>query len=533
MNKSKIVVLVLVAALAAFPGFAARQNGTGAEEIVAPQAMAAARGYLRSNAQALGLIDADRELQTRSGHTDEVGLTHIRFDQFVDGVRVFEGEAIAHVDGRGRTTLTDSIQRGAHINTTPRLSEATAIGTAVSELAPRGAYTTKTELVVLPRGEHTNRTQLVWHVTVYIDNGVDQQSQWEYFVNAHDGAVALKFNGLPTTAGTAVTMFSGSQPMDITLAGSTYSLVDPTRGTLGGNYTVDLNNGTSGGTTVTGATSVFGTGVKTDSSGGTGPDRVTAAAEAHWGLQRTWDYYKNNHNRNGIDNAGTRTYSRVHYSTAYSNASWSDSCYCMTYGDGGTTFYPVVALDVAGHEMSHGVMSREANLTYRGESGGLNESNSDIFGTLVEWEVNSAVDTPDWWIGERIYRSNWTNNGTTYTQLKALRYMDDPSKDGASPACYSKQLKSLDVHYSSGANNHFFYLLANGGTSKCNGAVVTGIGRTDAARIWYKAISDYMTASSGYSAARAAALNAAAALFGTGSTQYNAVAAAYSAIKVN
>jgi Zn-dependent metalloprotease len=532
MKKSNVVAFVLVAALA-LPGFAARQDRTGAEDVVVtPGTMAAARGYLRSNANALGLVDADRELQTRSGHTDEVGLTHIRFDQFLDGVRVFEGEAIAHVDQLGRTTVTDSIQRSARVGTTPRLSEATAIGTAITELAPRGQYTTKSELVILPRGEHTNRTQLVWHVTVYIDNGVDQQSQWEYFVNAHDGAVALKYDALPTTAGTAVTMFSGTQPMDITLSGTTYSLVDPTRGTSGGNYTINLNNATSGGTTVTGTTAVFGTGVKTDSSGGVGLDRITAAAEAHWGLQRTWDYYKNTHGRTGIDGAGTRTYSRVHYSTAYSNASWSDSCFCMTYGDGGTTFYPVVALDVAGHEMSHGVMSREANLTYRGESGGLNESNSDIFGTLVEFDVNSAVDTPDWWIGERIYRSNWSTNGT-YTQTKALRYMDDPSKDGASPSCYSKQLKSLDVHYSSGPNNHFFYLLANGGTSKCTGTTVTGIGRADAARIWYKAITDYMTASSGYPAARAAALNAAAALFGTGSTQYNAVAAAYAAIKVN
>ncbi len=531
MKKTHFVVLVLVAALA-MPGFAARQDRTDATPTVTPEAMTAARQYLRANANALGLIDTDRELQTRGGRTDEVGLTHIRFDQYVDGVRVFEGEAIAHVDALGRTQLTNAIQRVRGVNTTPRLSEATAVGTAISELAPRGQYTTKTDLVILPRGEHTDRTQLVWHVTVYIDNGVDTQSQWEYFVNAHNGSVALKFDALPTTAGVARTMYSGDQAIDVTLSGTTYSLVDPTRGTAGGNYTINLNNGTSGGTTVTGLTDIFGTGIKTDSSGGVGADRITAAAEAHWGLARTWDYFITNHGRNGIDGAGTRTYSRVHYSTAYSNASWSDSCFCMTYGDGGTTFYPVVSLDVAGHEMAHGVMSREANLTYRGESGGLNESSSDIFGTLVEFSVNSPVDPGDWWIGERIYRSNYNAAGV-YTQTKALRYMDDPRKDGASPACYSKNLKGLDVHYSSGPNNHMFYLLANGGTSACNGRVVAGIGRTDAARIWYKAISDYMTASSGYASARTASLNAAGALFGVGSTQYNAVVNAFAGINVN
>jgi zinc metalloprotease ZmpA len=524
MKKIQFLMLVLVTGMA-LPGFAART--------VAPDKMNAARQFLRANANALGLVDADRELVTRSGRTDEVGLTHIRVDQFINGVRVFEGEAIAHVDAIGRTTLTNSIQRGLRgMDTTPRISEATAVGTAMTELAPRGQYSTKSELVVLAKGEHTDRTQLVWHVTVYIDNGIDQQSQWEYFVNAHNGSVALKFNGLPTTAGTANTMYSGSQPIEVSLSGSTYSLVDPTRGTSGGNYTINLNNGTSGGSIVTGTSSIFGTGVKTDSSGGVGADRITAAAEAHWGLQRTWDYFLANHGRNGIDGSGTRTFSRVHYSTAYQNASWSDSCFCMTYGDGGTTFYPLVSVDVAGHEMAHGVMSREANLTYRGETGGLNESSSDIFGTLVEFEVNSAADPGDWWIGERIYRTNYAANGS-YTQTRALRYMDDPSKDGASPACFSKNIKGLDVHYSSGPNNHMFYLLANGGTSKCNGSVVAGIGRVDAARIWYKAISDYMTASSGYIATRTAALNAAGALFGVGSTQYNAVNAAYAAINVN
>ena len=88
------------------------------------------------------------------------------------------------------------------------------------------------------------------------------------------------------------------------------------------------------------------------------------------------------------------------------------------------------------------------------------------------------------------------------------------------------------MHYSSGPNNHFFYLLANGGTSKCNGQVVTGIGRDKAGRIWYKAITDYMTSSTNYHGARTAALQAATALYGSGSAEYNAVNAAYAAINV-
>jgi Zn-dependent metalloprotease len=176
-------------------------------------------------------------------------------------------------------------------------------------------------------------------------------------------------------------------------------------------------------------------------------------------------------------------------------------------------------------------MSKEANLTYSGESGGLNESNSDIFGSLVEFNANNLTDTPDWWIGERIYRTNWS--GSTYTQAKALRYMDDPAKDGLSPACWSSGIGSLNVHYSSGPNNHMFFLLANGGTSKCNGNSGVGIGRDKAGAIWYKAIRDLMTASTNYAGARAACLNAATTLYGAGSPEYSAVMAAYAAINVN
>jgi Zn-dependent metalloprotease len=203
----------------------------------------------------------------------------------------------------------------------------------------------------------------------------------------------------------------------------------------------------------------------------------------------------------------------------------------MTYGDGGSTFYPLVSVDVAAHEMSHGVMSSEANLTYSGESGGLNESNSDIFGAIVEFYANNSQDTPDWWIGERIYKSNWSTG--SFVQTKALRYMDDPAKDGKSPACWTSNIGSLDVHYSSGPGNHMFYLLAAGGTSKCNGQAVTGIGKDKAARIWYKAVADYMTSSTNYAGARTAVLNAAAALYGATSAEYSAVAAAFRAINVN
>jgi zinc metalloprotease ZmpA len=466
-------------------------------------------------------------LQLRRSRRDEQGVTHVRFAQHYRGIPVFEGEAITHVDAAGQIRETSALRDIGELSTAPTVTarQAAALVEAKYGALARDAHS-KVALEVLPRGERSAVDRLVWHVTLTGDNDAGPLAK-EVFIDAHGGQEVWSFDAVETSAalGVGKTMFTGDNTLDTDSSAGTFLLRDLTRGN--GNYTCDKNGRTSGPqcTIVDRANNVFGNN-QPDVS-----DRATAAADAHFGLQATWDYYLGTFGRNGIDGVGTTTFSRVHYGKNYQNAFWSDSCFCMTYGDGGTTFLPLVSLDVAGHEMSHGVMSREANLTYSGESGGLNESNSDIFGTLVEYSVNSSLDVPDYLIGERIYRANYS--GGTYVNNAALRYMNDPPRDGRSPACWSATLGSLDVHYSSGPNNHMFYLLAEGGVSKCNGNSVAGIGRDRAARIWYKAISDYMTASTNYAGARAACLSAAAALYGAGSSEVAAVAAAYSAINVN
>jgi hypothetical protein len=190
---------------------------------------------------------------------------------------------------------------------------------------------------------------------------------------------------------------------------------------------------------------------------------------------------------------------------------------------------------VAGHEMSHGVTENTANLTYSGESGGLNEATSDIFGTAVEFNANNASDVGDYLIGEKI---NINGNGTP------LRYMDKPSRDGGSADCWYSGVGNLDVHYSSGPGNHVFYLMSEGSGAKsingvsynsptCNGSTVTGIGRDAATKVWYRALSVYMTSGTGYAGARTAAVKAAIDLYGAASSQCAGVAAAFSAINVS
>lgn len=272
-----------------------------------------------------------------------------------------------------------------------------------------------------------------------------------------------------------------------------------------------------------------------------------AGVDAHYGAAATYDYYKNVHGRNGIDgNSGPGSVtsadgtvnlvsSRVHYSTNYNNAYWNGTA--MTYGDGdGTTFTPLVTLDICGHEMTHGVTERTANLTYSNESGALNESMSDVFGAMVELQARGGTITADTWkIGEQAY--------TPSTAGDALRYMDNPhAKSGGGytadddPDHYSERYTGTSdnggVHINSGIGNKAFYLVAAGGTHHLSGVTVSGIGTSAAEKIWYRGLTVYMTSSTNFSGARTATLNAATDLYGSASTQYNTTATAWCAVGV-
>ncbi len=307
-------------------------------------------------------------------------------------------------------------------------------------------------------------------------------------------------------------------------SGSTYNLTDTTRGN---HKTNNLNRGTSGtGTLFSGADDVWGNGAASNLE--------TAGADAHYGAALTWDYYKNVQGRSGIRGDGVGAYSRVHYGNNYVNAFWQDSCFCMTYGDGSGNAKPLTSIDVAAHEMTHGVTSNTAGLIYSGESGGLNEATSDIFAAAVEFYANNSQDVGDYLVGEKI---DINGDGTP------LRYMDKPSKDGSSKDSWYSGIGSIDVHYSSGPANHFFYLLSEGSGAKTvngvsydsptsDGLPVTGIGRDKAALIWFKALTTKFTSTTNYAAARTGTLAVAGELYGTTSAEYTAVQNAWAGINV-
>jgi len=325
----------------------------------------------------------------------------------------------------------------------------------------------------------------------------------------------------PTGKGDDTSMYSGKVDLSTKKnADGTYSLDDGTRGK--GVVTQDAQNKQrpSGPVAINDNNNVWG------EEGD--PTRNKAAVDAHYGAQMTYDFYKNVLGRDSLDGKGEKLVSNVHISNNYVNAFWDGTQ--MNYGDGdGKTAGALTTLDIAGHEITHGLTERTAGLIYRGESGGLNEAFSDIMGTGVEWyasQQNSAVKF-DWAVGE----DAWTPNNGDATD--ALRYMDDPTKDKYSVDHYSNYPKQTEVHGSSGIANNAFYLLANGGTNKTSKQTVEGgIGIEKGLKIFGRALEHYMTPSTTFAQAREATIKAATDLYGAGSPEVAKVKESWAAVGV-
>jgi Zn-dependent metalloprotease len=461
-----------------------------------------------------------------SSKVDRNGAAHVRYTRTYQGLRVYGGDFVVHTKADGAYAGTSVGLAGPlTLDATAKVSAAQARKAARARFAGAVTSVGAAELFV---DASTGSGRLAWETVVHgwAPDG-QTPSRLHVISDAKTGAYIGAFDEIEMVNGTGASVYSGTVTVDTTLSGSTYSMIDPSHGN---GRTCDMNNGTSTCTTFTDADNAWGTGATSN--------RQSAAVDAHFGAAMTYDYFKNVHGRNGIFGNGTGVPSRVHYGNAYVNAFWDGAQ--MTYGDGSGNARPLVSLDVAGHEMSHGVTEAvvPGGLTYSGESGGLNEATSDIFGNMVEFYANTASDPGDYQVGEKI---NINGNNTP------LRYMYNPTLDGSSHGCWSSSTNSVDVHYSSGPGNHFFFNLAEGtgatayGTSPVCGsaAAVVGIGRAKAEKIWFRALDTYFVSNTRYvnsstpaNTARAYTLSAATDLYGLCSTEYKTVQAAWTSVNV-
>ncbi len=365
------------------------------------------------------------------------------------------------------------------------------------------------ELTYLPTADGS--LALTWKFDVY---AVAPLSRQNIFVDAGSGEILETHNLIHHADVNAdgTSLYDGTVDFLADDSQTDYRLRQVTNGV----ETYDLNNGTNYGNA---------TDITSPSTSFTNPDTSTGV-QAHWGAEKTLEYFLLEHGRDSYDGNGAVLRSYVSYSTDYVNAFWDGSR--MTYGDGnGTTYGPLVSLDIVGHEVAHGVTGNSAGLIYQNESGALNESFSDIFGEAIE---NFATGTNDWLMGDDI----------GIGQSGALRNMANPNQYG-DPDTYFGDLwytgtaDNGGVHINSGVQNKWFYVLSVGeaGTNDNGDAYdVTGIGMQDAGAIAYRNLSVYLNQSSDYPEAREGALQSAIDIFGADSPQYAATAAAWDAVGV-
>ena len=463
-----------------------------------------------------------------------------RIAQYYRGVPVLGGEGILHQSGPRTRSVTDAFLRGLNLDPDPLVPPGEALAVAMRDLAP-AAPLDRPPSIRLMAARLGSRDALVHRI--HLESGAGAQTaQWDYLVDAQTGAILRKWPSLRTgraALGEGYSQYSGTVTLNTTSLGKAkgYELRDWTRGDTG-NVILDYNNQVAGdGAVFLSSTNSWGDGknyvpaTPSDSANG-----QTAAVDAAYGLQATWDYYGKVHGRNGIDGTGRAVTMRVHFDNNFDNAFWDDACFCVSAGDG-QMFKSLTSLDVIGHELSHGVCAATANLEYVGESGSLNEANSDINGVMVKYYARG---------GRGATIGNWGGTWTIGEELetpafpKPLRYLYRPSLDGQSPDSWTRKLADMDVHYGSGPMNRCFYFLCQGASpqpdsdfhSEFLAAGMTGLGQDRAARIWYRALTHYLTSTSGYREARNAAISAATDLYGSGSPELQAVWNAFHAINV-
>ena len=543
------------------------------------RAKASVLGQLAAQRQAKGL-DPDHHYKLTAQHPGANGTQVLRAAHTYKGLRVFGSDSVVVLDKAAKILSESASDRRLHLgkgsanrlgaltasfSVQPQISTKAAIAAALAGLVPEGVHVVppRAELLIYPVmrmqrvvgagakeeaelnaldvQDTVDRYELAYLVSTRM-RVKDQPVYVDTVISARDGAVLDQWNMLQTVTGIGKSQYNGEVPLSTTLSKGIYLMLDPERGkggTFGAMAITNANNSTSAGKVYSNATNIWGDGQQFVEGGSTtGPNGQTAAVNAMWGLMNTYDAHKNVLGWLSLDGRDTSTYIAAHVNRGYDNAYYSDTCRCMFIGDG-TYFTSLGSIDVIGHEMGHGITAATSNLIYSGESGGLNESSSDITGEVVEAYARAGgkgerlpAEGNDWQLGTEISR-----NATP------LRWMVRPSKDGSSPDAWSSSLRRLDVHYSSGPNNRMFYFLARGSRADSAGdyfskylvkqpAAMTGIGVDAAFRIWFHANTTKFTSSTNYAAARARMIEAAEELYGKDSRESIAVQRAYAAINV-
>ncbi|PRB04144.1 peptidase M4 [Chryseobacterium sp. MYb7] len=496
-----------------------------------------------------------------------------KYQLYHNGIKVESANYMLHYIKGSLVSMNGEMYDTSDVNTKADVSESTALNTAIKYMGAKVlmsatehgkdiGYQPKGELVLLPVRASDGKYRLLLSYKFDIFSA-EPFLRSNIYVDAKSGAILLndpimKHAGENThgkelkslaiigpennpqqsstsflVTGNAQTRYSGTRSIETTLVNGKYVLKDNTRG--GGINT--YNNGNNGNSLVnTNFTDADNNWTTAEHSTGSND----AALDAHWGVEKTYDYFKSTFNRNSYDDQGAVLNSYVHVGTGYENAGWTGSE--MIYGDGATRFKPLTAFDVTAHELGHAVCGAEAGLLYQRESGAINEGLSDIWGTVVE--NTYAPEKQNFLIGEDItkvspyYLRSMSNPNSGLTKQPDT-YKGTYWKD-ASNTCTPQGNSDLPgyndacgVHTNSGVLNHWFYRLVMGGSGTNdigNSFNVTGIGFEKAAKIVYRLETSYLTANSTYNNAMTYGIQSAIDLYGTGSPEHISTQNAFYAV---
>lgn len=370
------------------------------------------------------------------------GTQTVRMQQTFKGVPVFGHTVAVEQDAQGNALVANGVVSSDLqvdiASVSPKLDQSRAIATlarnatALSAAKPENA---KADLYVYPQDGAPAR--LVYLTSYFV--GGDHPSRPTAFIDANTGEIISQWDGLTYANATGpggnqktgqyTWGANGLAYLDVTQSGTSCTAQNANV------RSYNMNHATSGSGTLWTFTCP-------NSSGDAINGAYGPINDAHHFGGVVHDMYNA---YNGAPPLNMVLVMKVHYGTSYENAFWDGSS--MTFGDGASTFYPLVALDVTGHEISHGYTEQNSNLTYSGQSGGMNEAFSDMAGETVEYYDRNGVN--DWLVGAEIFKGNG-----------ALRYMCNPTQDGRSIDNAANYTSSLDVHYSSGVYNKAFCLLA-------------------------------------------------------------------------
>ena len=490
-----------------------------------------ALSYIQANRQLFKLQNPMQELKVEDSYQGARGKFHVHLQQMYQGLPVWGHEIVVHLDENLRLYAINAryspTPEGLDV-TAQRLSSREAVDIAlndlegfveIQEMSPRIRRILNYDGPVAKRyvwiQSATQKAHVIWHVEVR----PNIRDRWYYFIDAQTGDILEKYNATnfegPVTA-QAKDLNGQTRTINVYEKDGTYFMIDASRPIWQANQPDVLNDPKGALWTLDVRGNDLAKGVKiyqVTSTDNTWSDPV--AVSAHYNVGQVFEYFYNVHKRKAIDGNGSTIISIIHVTDGgqpMDNAYWNGAV--MAYGDGGTAFKPLAgALDVAAHEMAHGIIERTVNLEYKFQSGALNESFADVFGAMV--------DRDDWKIGEDVVKPGAFPSG-------ALRDMQNPNNGGSGindpgwqPAHMNEYVNmpvdqdNGGVHFNSGIPNRVCYLIS------------TAIGRHKAEAIYYHILqAKYLSSQANFVDLRLAAIQAAKDLYGDGN-EVNAVKQAF------